>query len=72
MSGLFFSEKPPTNYRDWASTDYTLYDALAPRLHELGSCASRIPGSRGSCARRTTRSASRARWSASSRRSTRR
>jgi glutamate-1-semialdehyde 2,1-aminomutase len=36
MSGLFFSEKPPTNYRDWASTDYTLYDALAPRLHELG------------------------------------
>jgi glutamate-1-semialdehyde 2,1-aminomutase len=36
MSGLFFSEKPPTNYRDWASTDYTLYDALAPQLHELG------------------------------------
>ena len=36
MSGLFFSEKAPTNYRDWASTDYTLYDALAPRLHDLG------------------------------------
>jgi glutamate-1-semialdehyde 2,1-aminomutase len=36
MSGLFFSDKPPTNYRDWASTDYTLYDALAPRLHDLG------------------------------------
>jgi len=36
MSGLFFSERAPTNYRDWASTDYTLYDALAPRLHDLG------------------------------------
>jgi glutamate-1-semialdehyde 2,1-aminomutase len=36
MSGLFFSETPPTNYRDWASTDYSLYDALAPRLHDRG------------------------------------
>jgi len=36
MSGLFFSEESPTNYRDWAKTDYTFYDALAPELHELG------------------------------------
>lgn len=36
MGGLFFSDTPPTNYRDWASTDYTFYDALALELHELG------------------------------------
>jgi glutamate-1-semialdehyde 2,1-aminomutase len=36
MSGLFFSATPPTSYRDWASTDYTLYNALAPHLHDLG------------------------------------
>ncbi len=36
MSGLFFSERPPTNYRDWVNTDYTFYDALAPELHDLG------------------------------------
>ena len=27
MSGLFFSEKPPRDYRDWASSDYTFYEA---------------------------------------------
>ena len=36
MSGLFFSEKPPTNYRDWKDEDYTFYDAMALELHELG------------------------------------
>ena len=36
MSGLFFSETPPTNYRDWVNTDYSFYDALAPLLHNLG------------------------------------
>lgn len=36
MSGLFFSEKPPRDYRDWASSDYTFYEALAPHLHDLG------------------------------------
>ncbi len=36
MGGLFFSETPPSNYRDWAKTDYTFYEALAPELHQLG------------------------------------
>jgi glutamate-1-semialdehyde 2,1-aminomutase len=36
MGGLFFSDEPPTNYRDWAKTDYTFYEALAPELHDLG------------------------------------
>jgi len=36
MSGLFFSETAPTNYRDWLESDYTFYDTMAPRLHERG------------------------------------
>ncbi len=36
MGGLFFSETPPTNYRDWKSTDYMFYETLAPHLHDLG------------------------------------
>jgi hypothetical protein len=36
MSGLFFSETPPHDYRDWATSDYTFYEALAPELHDLG------------------------------------
>jgi glutamate-1-semialdehyde 2,1-aminomutase len=36
MSGLFFSDTPPTNYRDWRHTDYTFYDTMAPELHERG------------------------------------
>jgi glutamate-1-semialdehyde 2,1-aminomutase len=36
MGGLFFSETPPTNYRDWVNTDYTFYDTMAPALHDLG------------------------------------
>ncbi len=36
MSGLFFSEQPPRNYRDWATSDYSFYETLAPELHDLG------------------------------------
>jgi glutamate-1-semialdehyde 2,1-aminomutase len=36
MGGLFFAEEAPTNYRDWASSDYTFYDAMARTLHDLG------------------------------------
>ena len=36
LSGLYFSETPPTNYRDWKNADYTIYDALAQELHERG------------------------------------
>lgn len=36
MSGLFFSDTPPSNYRDWVKTDYSFYTALAPELHDLG------------------------------------
>jgi glutamate-1-semialdehyde 2,1-aminomutase len=36
MSGLFFKEQPPKDYRDWKSSDYTFYEALAPELHDLG------------------------------------
>ena len=36
MSGLFFKENPPTNYRDWKTSDYTFYDHLAEKLIERG------------------------------------
>ena len=36
MGGLFFSDEPPTNYRDWVKTDHIFYEALAPELHEQG------------------------------------
>lgn len=36
MTGLFFSERAPRDYRDWRKTDYEFYDTLAPELHELG------------------------------------
>jgi glutamate-1-semialdehyde 2,1-aminomutase len=36
MSGLFFAESAPTNYRDWLHSDYTMYDTIASQLHELG------------------------------------
>ena len=36
MSGLFFSDTPPDNYRDWLKSDYAFYDTMAPQLHELG------------------------------------
>ena len=36
MGGLFFADRPPSNYRDWLDSDYTFYDTLALELHELG------------------------------------
>jgi glutamate-1-semialdehyde 2,1-aminomutase len=36
LMGLFFSDKVPSNYREWIHSDYDFYDALAPELHELG------------------------------------
>ena len=36
LMGLFFAEKPPTDYRGWINSDYKFYDSLAPELHELG------------------------------------
>lgn len=36
MSGLFFSDNAPSNYRDWLNSDYTFYDTMAPKLHEYG------------------------------------
>jgi glutamate-1-semialdehyde 2,1-aminomutase len=36
MSGLFFADEPPSNYRDWKKSDYTFYDTMAPTLHDLG------------------------------------
>jgi glutamate-1-semialdehyde 2,1-aminomutase len=36
MGGLFFSDTPPDNYRDWLDSDYDFYDTMAPELHELG------------------------------------
>ncbi len=36
MTGLFFSDEAPKDYRDWINTDYEFYDALAPELHKLG------------------------------------
>ena len=36
MGGLFFTESPPRNYRDWATTDYELYNRMALELNDLG------------------------------------
>jgi glutamate-1-semialdehyde 2,1-aminomutase len=36
MSGLFFREAPPRNYRDWKRSDYTFYDTLAQFLIDDG------------------------------------
>ena len=36
MAGLFFTESVPHNYREWAATDYELYNSLALELIELG------------------------------------
>jgi glutamate-1-semialdehyde 2,1-aminomutase len=36
MAGLFFTESMPRNYREWATTDYNLYNSLALELNELG------------------------------------
>ncbi len=36
MSGLYFAEEPPRNYRDWKGSDYSFYDAMARVLHDEG------------------------------------
>ncbi len=36
MSGLFFKEVPPENYRDWKTSDYSFYDTLARHLIDHG------------------------------------
>jgi glutamate-1-semialdehyde 2,1-aminomutase len=36
MGGLFFLDEVPTNYRDWADSDYTLYNELAFELNDMG------------------------------------
>ena len=36
MSGLYFAQEPPRNYRAWKSSDYAFYDAAARVLHEEG------------------------------------
>ncbi|MGH7184724.1 MAG: aspartate aminotransferase family protein [Pseudomonadota bacterium] len=36
MVGLFFAATPPSDYRDWKRSDYTFYDTMARRLHDLG------------------------------------
>jgi glutamate-1-semialdehyde 2,1-aminomutase len=36
MSGLFFASTPPRTYRDWRTSDYTFYDALAQHLIDGG------------------------------------
>jgi glutamate-1-semialdehyde 2,1-aminomutase len=34
MTGLYFAQNPPRTYRDWKSSDYTFYDAVARVLHD--------------------------------------
>jgi glutamate-1-semialdehyde 2,1-aminomutase len=34
MSGLYFANDPPRNYRDWKGSDYSFYDAAAKVLHD--------------------------------------
>ena len=36
MLGLYFDARPPRNYRDWKSSDYGFYDAMARVLHDEG------------------------------------
>jgi glutamate-1-semialdehyde 2,1-aminomutase len=36
MGGLFFTESVPRDYREWATTDYDLYNSLALELNEVG------------------------------------
>jgi glutamate-1-semialdehyde 2,1-aminomutase len=37
MFGIFFAEKVPTEYRDWAQSDHELYDAIAVLMHARGA-----------------------------------
>ncbi|HSL97399.1 MAG TPA: aspartate aminotransferase family protein [Candidatus Deferrimicrobiaceae bacterium] len=37
MFGIMFTEQAPTEYRDWASSDHELYDAVAVGMHARGA-----------------------------------
>ncbi|HYM84616.1 MAG TPA: aspartate aminotransferase family protein [Candidatus Dormibacteraeota bacterium] len=37
MFGIMFTEKVPSEYRDWAATDHELYDAIAVGMHARGA-----------------------------------
>jgi glutamate-1-semialdehyde 2,1-aminomutase len=37
MFGIMFTEKAPTEYRDWANSDHDLYDAVAMGMHARGA-----------------------------------
>lgn len=37
MFGIFFSDKAPTEYRDWAASDHELYDAIAVGMRARGA-----------------------------------
>ncbi|MFL5642505.1 MAG: aspartate aminotransferase family protein [Chloroflexota bacterium] len=37
MFGVMFREEVPTEYRDWASSDHELYDAIAIGMHARGA-----------------------------------
>jgi glutamate-1-semialdehyde 2,1-aminomutase len=37
MFGIMFTDKVPTEYRDWANTDHELYDAVAQAMQVRGA-----------------------------------
>ena len=37
MFGIMFAEVQPSEYRDWATTDHELYDAVAVGMHARGA-----------------------------------
>ena len=37
MFGIYFAEKAPTEYRDWATSDHDLYDAIAINMAVRGA-----------------------------------
>jgi glutamate-1-semialdehyde 2,1-aminomutase len=37
MFGIMFTETEPSEYRDWATTDHELYDAIAVGMHARGA-----------------------------------
>jgi glutamate-1-semialdehyde 2,1-aminomutase len=37
MFGIMFTEQAPTEYRDWATSDHELYDAVAVGMHARGA-----------------------------------
>ena len=37
MFGIMFTEKVPSEYRDWATTDHELYDEIAVGMHARGA-----------------------------------